>query len=180
MLGVVFTEFLELVEEKFDLDTVDAILDDAGVENDGAYTAVGSYDHQEIINLVVALSKRADVPVDTLVHLFGTHLATRFSSLYPQFFSGHSDAFSFLATVDEHIHREVQKLYPNAQLPSISTNQVDDNTLVLDYRSHRHFGTLARGLIEGALAYYECDATIEVSDNSTDDQAHVRFEIRKN
>lgn len=180
MLGVVFTEFLELVEEKFGLDTVDAILDDSGVENDGAYTAVGSYDHQEIVSLVVALSKHIDVPTEALIHTFGTHLATRFAALYPQFFEGHSDVFSFLATVDKHIHREVKKLYPNADLPTISTNQVDDKTLVLDYRSRRHFGQLAQGLIEGALAYYQCDATVEASDNSTEDEAFIRFEIRKN
>ena len=36
MLGVVFTEFLDMVEEKFDLDTVDAIIDAAKIENDGS------------------------------------------------------------------------------------------------------------------------------------------------
>ena len=179
MLGVVFTEFLNMVEEKFDLDTVDAIIDPAKIENDGAYTAVGSYSHRDIVSLVIALSQHANAPVDDLVHTFGHHLAGRFAKLYPQFFDGYTDPFEFLSTVDRHIHREVKKLYPNAQLPSIQTEQIDEHSLAVVYQSHRSFGKLAEGLIQGALDYYSCDATIETENLSPDDASNVRFIVRK-
>ncbi|MDW1810083.1 heme NO-binding domain-containing protein, partial [Vibrio sp. Vb2362] len=45
MKGIIFTEFMELVEEKFGLDVLDQVLD---LSNDeGVYTAVGSYDHKD-------------------------------------------------------------------------------------------------------------------------------------
>lgn len=180
MLGVVFTEFLEMVEEKFDIDTVDVIIDNAKIENDGAYTAVGAYSHREIVALVVALSQRTNVPTDDLIHTFGHYLAGRFAKLYPQFFEGFTDPFEFLSTVDRHIHREVKKLYPNAQLPSIQTEPIDEHSLAVTYRSHRSFGKLAEGLIQGSLDHFSCDATIETEHLSPGDASNVRFIIRKN
>ncbi len=179
MLGIVFTEFLDMVEDKFDLDTVDAILDDANVKSGGAYTAVGSYDHQEVVALVVALSRRTSVPIDDLIHTFGHHLTGRFAQLYPSFFENISDPFDFLETVDQHIHREVKKLYPNAQLPTISTERIDEQTMVVTYRSHRSFGKLAEGLIQGSLDHFNCQATLQMEDTSTGDASTARFVITK-
>lgn len=179
MLGIVFTEFLEMVEAKFDLTTVDTILDEARVSNDGAYTAVGAYNHEEIVDLVKALSQHTGIPVDDLIQTFGQYLAGRFAKLYPEFFKGLSDPFEFLSSVDSYIHREVKKLYPNAQLPSITTEAIDDSTLAIDYHSHRSFGKLAEGLIAGAMNHFECEATIEIQPHVPGDASNVRFIVRK-
>jgi len=56
MKGIVFTEFLQLVEEKFGYEMVDKLLVAANLEHGGAYTAVGTYGHQELITLVSKLS----------------------------------------------------------------------------------------------------------------------------
>lgn len=40
MLGLVFTEFMELVEQEFSLDMVDDLIEDNQLSSDGAYTAV--------------------------------------------------------------------------------------------------------------------------------------------
>lgn len=45
MKGIVFTEFVDMVEAQFSADMVDDILDDAAPASGGAYTAVGTYDH---------------------------------------------------------------------------------------------------------------------------------------
>ncbi len=179
MLGIVFTEFLEMVEAKFDLETVDSILDEASVSNDGAYTAVGTYNHEEIVDLVKVLSQRTGIPVDHLIQTFGQYLAGRFAKLYPEFFKGLSDPFEFLDSVGSYIHREVKKLYPNAQLPSITTEALDASTLAVDYRSHRSFGKLAEGLIMGAMAHFNCEATIEIQQPVPGDTSNVRFIVRK-
>ena len=42
MKGIVFTEFLEMVEAQFGLDTVDAIIENSDLPSRGAYTAVGT------------------------------------------------------------------------------------------------------------------------------------------
>ncbi len=71
MKGMIFTEFLEMVEERFGLATVERILGQAAPENEGAYTSVGNYHHGEMVRLVVALSETSDIPADELLQVFG-------------------------------------------------------------------------------------------------------------
>ena len=40
MKGIVFTEFLEMVEEKFDLETLDKIIINSKLPSEGVYTSV--------------------------------------------------------------------------------------------------------------------------------------------
>ena len=54
MKGIVFTEFLEMVEDRFSLDMVDDLIDDCDLPSGGVYTAVGTYSHEEIVALVSA------------------------------------------------------------------------------------------------------------------------------
>ncbi|MGF1754528.1 heme NO-binding domain-containing protein, partial [Vibrio makurazakiensis] len=49
MKGIIFTEFLELVEQKFGLDMLNEVLKLSG--DGGVYTSVGSYDHRKLVIL---------------------------------------------------------------------------------------------------------------------------------
>ena len=96
MLGVVFTELLEMVETRFSMDTVDVMLDRAAPSSGGSYTAVGNYDADEILRLVTALSEHTGVPVATLVRTFGQHLFGRLVEGHPAAVRRPADA-GFLA-----------------------------------------------------------------------------------
>ena len=52
MKGVVFTEFLEMVEDRFSPEMADRIIEGAELASGGVYTTVGTYDHGEMIQLV--------------------------------------------------------------------------------------------------------------------------------
>jgi hypothetical protein len=52
MKGIVFTEFLELVENEFGLEVVQQIIDECELETDGIYTSVGTYSHKDMFNMV--------------------------------------------------------------------------------------------------------------------------------
>ena len=153
MKGIVFTEFLEMVESSFSADMVDDLIDDAQPAHGGSYTAVGTYDHSELVAMVVALSGRTGTPVPDLVHAFGRHLFARFHAGYPAFFEGMSGAVQFLAGIEDVIHAEVLKLYPDAQLPRFECTLLPDG-LEMVYHSPRHFDDLAHGLIDGAVAHW--------------------------
>ena len=175
MKGMVFTEFLEMVESKFSADMVDDVIDDSNLPSGGAYTAVGTYDHSELVMMVGALAQRTGLPVAALVHAFGVHMFGRFHALYPSFFSGVTSALDFLEGIETVIHTEVRKLYPDAQLPQFDcTRNVDGLDMV--YSSPRHFGDLAAGLIEGAVAHFG-DAVSVARVNMPD--GAIRFEMRK-
>ena len=149
MKGLIFTEFIEMVEAKFGLDTVDNIIESCDLPSGGSYTAVGTYDHQEISDLVTALSKLKEIPVPDLLKVYGEHLFSRFAVLYPQFFTSQKDnAFDFLADVQDYIHVEVKKLYPNAELPHFEISRRGAGTFTMIYRSTRHLEDLAEGLIQ--------------------------------
>lgn len=154
MKGVVFTEFLEMVESRFSANMVDDIIDDAKLPSGGAYTAVGTYPHTEMVALATALSQRSGVCLRDLLLAFGEYLFGVFVKGYPSFFVGMNDPFRFLAGIEEIIHAEVRKLYPDAELPRFEVEQHDDQRLVLVYDSHRHFEDLAEGLMRGCIAHF--------------------------
>jgi hypothetical protein len=174
MKGMVFTEFMDLVETQWSLDMVDTLISDSGVASGGAYTAVGTYPHEEIVALVQSLSRQTGLPVPDLIRAFGQHLFKRFSELYPRFFDGINGSFSFLAGIEDIIHAEVRKLYPDAELPTFEVEQ-SPGRLVLTYISSHPFPDLAQGLIEGCIAHFGED--IQVSRESPGDipGAQARF-----
>ena len=55
MKGIIFTEFFDLVEKTFGFDVAERLLDECDLPSGGAYTAVGTYDHSEILTLVGSL-----------------------------------------------------------------------------------------------------------------------------
>ncbi|MGH8353458.1 MAG: heme NO-binding domain-containing protein [Pseudomonas sp.] len=154
MLGMVFTEFLEMIEQRYSPELADQILTETQLANDGAYTAVGYYPHEEMLALVTALSRHTGSSVAELVQAYGEHLFQRFVALYPQMFQDRDDAFSLLARVDGQIHQEVRKLYPQAQLPSFEIAEHTERRLVLIYRSSRPLADLAEGLIRACIQHY--------------------------
>lgn len=153
MKGMVFTEFLEMVEDRWSPEMVDTLLDEVPLESGGAYTSVGVYGHEELVALVEGLSTRVGTPMPDLVRGFGSHLFGRFVAGHAQLFVGIDTAFDFLASIEDMIHVEVLKLYPDASLPRFDIER-DGDSLSLIYRSSRHFEDLAHGLVEGCLAHY--------------------------
>ncbi len=160
MKGIVFTEFMEMVEQAFSADMLDDVIDDAQLPNGGAYTAVGTYDHSELVRMVVALSGRTKVPVPQLVHAFGNYMFGRFHQLFPAFFQGVPDVVTFLNGIEDIIHAEVRKLYPDAQLPRFECQRTPQG-LDMVYLSPRHFEDLAHGLIDGAIAHWGGGYTVQ-------------------
>lgn len=172
MLGMVFTEFLDMVEERFSPATADRILTEAALPHGGAYTAVGYYPHEEMVTLVTLLSRHTQVPADDLVRAFGHHLLGRFACEYPAMFADAGCLFDFLATIDRQIHVQVRKLYPKAMLPRFTVLARSEDALHLRYESPRSMEALARGLIEGAIEHYGEPHAVALRRSPAADAAH--------
>jgi len=176
MKGVVFTEFVELVEVAFSPDIADQIIDECDLESGGAYTSLGTYNHEELLSMVVQLSRVTDQSVAELVRTFGRHLADRFREQFPQFFDK-PDLFSFLESIEGFIHVEVRKLYPDAELPSFETERPAENQLVMKYSSTRPFADLANGLIQRSIELFEAPAELTYQDTSNGTGTQAEFTI---
>lgn len=160
MKGIVFTEFLEMVEAKFGYEMVDKIIEESSSPNNGAYTAVGTYPHHELLGLLDQLSKASAMEKSALLHAFGTYMFNSFKNGYPGFFEGFNHAFDFLMTVDGHIHKEVLKLYPDAELPSFEVSY-KGLEMRLIYSSYRRLSDFALGLIEASMNHFQHEYDIE-------------------
>jgi len=178
MKGIVFTEFLEMVEQKFDYQMVDNLLNTTELESGGIYTSVGTYDYTEMVNLVVNLSHQSNISVPDLLKAFGVYLFKTFTKTYHHFMEKAPDAFTFLGFIHDYIHVEVKKLYPDAELPHFDISRPDSNTLIMIYNSTRKMSDLAYGLIEGCLEHYGEKALI-TQENINSNGSSVKFVIVK-
>ncbi len=179
MKGVVFTEFLEMVEERFSLEVADAVIRRADVPSGGSYTAVGTYPPAEMVRLVGALSQETGTSAPDLLRAFGKHLLGRFAAGYPQFFAGVPSTFAFLENVERYIHVEVKKLYPDAELPTFECDASVAGELTMIYRSPRCLSDLAEGLMSGCAEHFGETIAIAREDLSAGRGEVVRFVLTR-
>lgn len=178
MKGIVFTEFLDLVEDNFGYKVVDDIIANSQLSSGGVYTSIGTYPHGEIVQLVMNLSRRTQIPVQQLLQIYGKHFFNVLVKQYGQFLKAVPDAFSLLESIEHYIHVEVKKLYPDAELPHFETKRLDALTLEMVYRSERKMADFAVGLIESCLLHYGETGVVE-KNNLTDDGTVVQIRIKK-
>jgi hypothetical protein len=159
MKGIVFNLLEEAVSRDYGEDVWDALLEAAGVE--GAYTSLGSYPDENLMELVGAASSALDMPAQDVVRWFGLNAMPLLASRYPQFFEPHESARSFVLTLNSIIHPEVRKLYPGADVPVFDYDTSSEDVLVMGYASRRRMCAFAEGLIDGAAAHYGERAVIQ-------------------
>ena len=176
MKGIIFTEFIALVEAKFGLETVDEILVDAGEE--GIFTSVGSYDHKRLVKLITSLSRKTSIPAEDLQRVFGQSVFNNLFDSLPQSDSLKSckSTFQFIRLVEEYIHTEVKKLYPDANPPKFDFVSEGETELVFDYLSARCMAHVCLGLIEGCANHFSQTISAEM-DNENQDGSRVRFKV---
>lgn len=154
MKGIVFNEFFELVDEAFGPNMTETIITGAELPNDGAYTSIGYYDASEMVRLVKCLSAQTGTPVPALLQTFGKHLLGGFQAGHAKYFASCDDVFTFVESIENQIHVDVRKLYPDAELPRLDAEMVDEGRMTLLYRSGRRMADLAEGLLWGAVEHY--------------------------
>lgn len=153
MNGLLFTEFMEMVETTWSFDMVDTLIDRSQVSSGGIYTAVGSYPQEEMVALVKALAEATETPIDLIERAYGKYLFCRFALEYPQYFTGIHDSFQFLARIDEIAHTIVRKHFLDTDPPTIIVEQ-SPGRLSLTYFSENPFSHLTQGLIEGCISHF--------------------------
>lgn len=179
MKGVIFTELLNMLEEQQSAAFVQELIDDTELKSNGVYTKVGTYPTCEIVALVTKLSEKTGLTIPELLGIFGKHLFGQFANMYPQYFRGVDSAFDFLKSVEDVIHVDVKKLYPDAELPKFDIQSHDQDHIHFVYTSKHNFGDLCQGLISGCLEHFEEEATINRNDLDSANGAKIEFTVTK-
>ena len=177
MKGVVFTEFFRMVENTFGFEVADQIVTESKLESGGVYTAVGTYPATEMFALIGQLSKATGLNGAELQEAFGRYLFPRFAEGYPSLVEDSQGALDFLASIENYIHVEVLKLYPDAELPRFETKRIDETTLELIYHSKRRMSHFALGLIYACGEHFGTPLGVETETIESDGSV-VRFTVR--
>lgn len=176
MKGVVFVELLAMAEDAFGEEVVDNVIDKADLANGGVYTAVGNYPCEELVKIVEAFSAHSGLSAEVLQRKFGHWMMAFFEQHYPDFFKDKTNSFEMLESVDQEIHVEVLKLYPDAELPRFETERHSDDRLEMVYTSPRPLVPFCHGLIESCVERFDEKAEIAVSPTTGSDN-RTTFQI---
>ncbi|MEP2784274.1 MAG: heme NO-binding domain-containing protein [Pseudoruegeria sp.] len=178
MKGMVFVELLNMAENAVGEEMVDDVLDEYQTTSKGAFTAVGNYPCSDLMSLVGGFSEKTGISGDDLQTMFGSWMFERFSLGYPQFFEGKNDAFTMLESIEDEVHVEVRKLYPEVELPTFATERTPDGGFIMSYRSERPLVPFCKGMIEACLKHFGQEAQIVVKDFSESAEARADFIIK--
>ncbi len=176
MKGIIFTEFLEMVESEFGLETVDAIIEASDLPSDGIYTSVGTYEFNEMVSLLTHLNKIVDKPIEDLLYAFGLYLFSSLGKAHPEVIQSYNSPIGLLYSIEDHIHVHVQKLYPDAELPTFKILEKTDTSISMVYSSSRGLYRLAHGLIEKCFEHFNASAQVAF-EVLKEDGTEVRFDV---
>lgn len=165
-----------MVEQQIGINVWDKILDTVKPQSGGVYTSVEDFPDDELLAMITELSNQTGTSQVDLIKSFGNYLFHTLAHRHTVFMQ-EPDFFSFLKSIEHVIHKEVLKLYPGSNLPSLDWEQPTQNQLVLRYHSPRRLCMLAVGLIKGAAAYYNTDYQLEHSPCMHDGASHCQFTI---
>ena len=101
MKGIVFTEFLDLVENKFGLQMLDTILNESNLESNGIYTSVGTYNFSEMLQLLQSLSGHTEISINDLLLVYGEHFFSVIKESYSSLLATYKDPVEMLASIED-------------------------------------------------------------------------------
>jgi hypothetical protein len=178
MIGDVKGIILNLLQSVVETEHGEQLWDDVLVETgvDGAFTSLGNYPDADVIALVDALAGRMGQTRELALQWFGRRAMPLLAARYPAFFAPDS-AVDFVLSLDQIIHAEVVKLYPDAAPPALRFRDVADDRVTVEYRSARGLPDLAVGFLRGTADAYHRTLVVERTDLD-DAGTHVLLDCR--
>jgi hypothetical protein len=117
MKGIVFNDFLELVEIKFGLEMVGRIIPESQLSSNGIYTAVGTYRFYEMLQLLQNLSHHSKISIDSLLLNYSQYFFSVIQTSRLSFLITYKDPIEMLSFIENYIHIEVKKICSKAEFP---------------------------------------------------------------
>ncbi|MEW6551311.1 MAG: heme NO-binding domain-containing protein [Campylobacterota bacterium] len=154
MKGVVFTEFIEFIENKFGFDICDDMIEQSNTSTKGVFTQAGNYPFSDMFSMIKSLSEITNIPIPDLIQAYGEHLFTMLIKIYPKPVTAYNNSFDFIANVENVVHPEVKKLYPDSDLPTFELISRDSCTLKVKYISTKPLMDFAKGLMIACGKHY--------------------------
>jgi len=156
MYGVIFDFLRQYVIEKHGgKETWNALLKDNGYGYKIFFPTV-EYPDAEIVALASTASKKLNVPLPHVLEDFGVFVAGRLLSFY-HMYVGQDDwkTFEIIEKAGGCIHHAIHKHNPSRKPPSIKTNRISPNELIINYKSKRKMCPIVRGIVRGLGKHFD-------------------------
>lgn len=179
MKGVVFTEFIEFIENKFGFDVCDDMIEKSNTSTNGVFTQAGNYPFSDMFNMVKTLSDITSIAIPDLIQAYGEHLFGMLIKIYPKPVTAYNNSFDFIENVEHVVHPEVKKLYPDSDLPTFEPISRDLNMLKIKYISSKPLMDFAKGLMIACGKHYGENLTINYEVLKGGESYEAEFTITK-
>jgi predicted hydrocarbon binding protein len=178
MRGLIFTTLLDMLEDNYGIQTVNEVLESCDFSHQGAFTAGGDYPDTEIESLLKAIETKTGIGREDALHSFGLYMFENLKLKFGAIIDPFESAKELLANVDNVIHHEVMKLYPNKSLVVFEYEDTSAETLIMVYKSKRKMCSLATGLIHAVGNHFETKININHEYCMLKGDQSCRFEMR--
>ncbi|MGB5760142.1 MAG: heme NO-binding domain-containing protein [Acidimicrobiales bacterium] len=158
MKGVVFNIVQEVVEEHLGPQMWDDAVDRSDVE--GAYTSLGNYPDADLEQLVGSLGELSHLSRSDVLVFAGRQGFQQLAGRHPDLIAPYSGWRDVVEHLDDIIHPEVAKIYPDADTPSFTTTAQPDGSVHMVYESRRQLCSLAEGLVLGLGDWFRCTLAV--------------------
>ncbi len=148
MKGIIFNIFEAFVCQHFGENAYEVLLDSCLLQTREPFIGPGTYADADLIEFITKASLQFNIPTPELLRTFGRFVLPRFAKKMPTLLENHT-AKSFLLSVQDIVHVEVHKLYPEAVTPVFHYEDPASNRLLIHYHSPRCLCHLMEGLLDG-------------------------------
>lgn len=161
MKGIIFNLLEQFVVENWGAETYEKILAKCPLTTREPFVGPLTYPDGDLLAIVGAVCGELGVTTQDALRAFGRFAFPRLASRHPELVKGRVDPLALLLSVENVIHVEVRKLYPDAITPEFEFESLKAGSLVMRYRSRRRLCPLVVGLIEGVAEHFDTSIDCE-------------------
>lgn len=137
------------------------ILKEAGLKP-RVYSSTGHYPDEEVVAIAVTGSKALNLPLETVLELFGEFLAPKLLESFSNLVNPSWGMFDFLEQTEKNIHEIIRSRDPEASPPKLSTQAIGPGKLHLFYDSPRGLLPVAKGIVKALSTHFK--TPVEISE----------------
>ena len=162
MHGIIFLELQKFARQQAGAQAWETLLSEAKLPVK-SYSAVRSYDDQEILSLVGAASRILNLPATAILEAFGEFIAPALIRLYGRLLQPGWKTLDVIENTEKLIHTAVRVGNPGAKPPVLDCIRTTEDELQIMYSSERQLCCLAKGIVKGLARHF--GETITLTDD---------------
>lgn len=143
----------------------------AGLDPSTSYSTRVEVEDDEVMALLRGIGEANHLEPAAVMQAFGEHWSSVYAPvIYKSFYETSRSTREFLLGLDA-MHVNLTRIFKNVHMPRFTYEWVDENHLIMHYRSRRNLVGLMPGMIAGLGIYYNDAPTVWLEDNAV----HIVF-----